>query len=206
MIREIIDLIELVSPEPEEIIRETVGRKQLQKKEVVLIPETSVSYQDGAEKATENYAATLTNQKLIITVMGMWGKKKGVITYPIRGSSGGKKILAAVEKDRTTLGVSTDGSYFEIGFSSKKEMKKWKEWIQNLLRSEQFLEDQEDDSLLGSAVRSRTDMQGAESSAEKVPKATEYAVGRCPYCGAPLSGKRGYLVVCEYCDQKAIID
>ena len=196
MLRVIIDLIELVSPGPEEIIREEVGMKQLQKKEVVLIPETNVSYRDGSEKATENYSATLTNQKLIITVMGMWGKKKGVITYPIRGSSGARKILAAVEKDRTTLGLTADGVYLEIGFSNKREMKKWKEWIQNLLRSEELHNRSENDNIASG---------NGEGTPINMAKTAEYVVGRCPYCGAPLSGKRGQLVVCEYCDSKASI-
>jgi hypothetical protein len=164
----------------------------------------------------------LTNLNLIWTKIGVYGFPKKLHVFPL------SQIKILNERAEVRLGESSyngsprleisfmDGKEETFGFSlsaeeAKKEIIKWIKAINKAVTGNdlEFESEQElintDTSFIGVLGNMGNQIKETFVGASR-PKnkndtgQTERVVGKCKFCSAPLSGLKGQVIHCSYCD------
>jgi hypothetical protein len=160
----------------------------------------------------KNHELILTNQAILLQKMGLFGKPKDVLRFPladIRVVNGQVQVMMG-KKDFVTPSLDV---YFESGMESflitwEKDIRQWIKTITALVRGEPLpqqneFEDLEEDMAKMAAFAEN--LSGSLSdSIFKVRdalgmKSHEQMAEQCPSCGASLTGLRGEVTQCPYC-------
>jgi hypothetical protein len=175
--------------------------------EVVVLKEASVN--NGGIFAAYTDDLILTNLNLVLIKKGMFGNSKGVHTFPI------DQIKVHNGQAQAVLGkANNNGSpqlevYFlngqeNFGFQSggKKKILEWVAKIGEVVTGERASENigtglalPGADYVAGALKDTFDVFKGRFGSKSKIEK----VASKCSACGAPISGTRGQLSTCEYC-------
>jgi dissimilatory sulfite reductase (desulfoviridin) alpha/beta subunit len=191
-----------------------MGNYNIEPNEVVLVHISQVS--DGGMSIFSN-ELILTNHNLISVKKNIFGVTKKVQKYPLNMV----KIYndsANVVVDNKSSGTIKLTIYFRNGvevfgfsFTDANDVKKMANSINHIVTgSTDDLYTQNFNAMPGVALVAETlrgtfdTFKDAFGSKEKTQPVTskEKVAQKCSYCGAPISGFKGQLVQCEYCDSK----
>lgn len=150
----------------------------------------------------------LTNLQIVLVSKGMFGNLKGIQTFPLN------QIKVFNGQAQVLLG-KTRGGYPQIdvyllngqesfGFKNKREAVKWIANINKLITGNEVKVDASPSMAIPGAeyvaetLKGTVDtFKGALGIKSKMP--TKVAK-KCSSCGAPISGTKGQIVRCQYCD------
>ncbi|MGB3415018.1 MAG: hypothetical protein WBA28_09930 [Microbacteriaceae bacterium] len=180
----------------------------LQPNEVVLLKDESVTHVGfGLAYSAE---LLLTNLNLVLVKKTMFGKTKGVLTFPLN------QIKVFNKRAQALIARSSNGSdLLEVYFLNGQEKfafqsggkRKINEWISKINQAATG-EDIPSDESSGLAIPGVELVAGVLKDSLNVFKSklgykTETpskVAGKCLGCGAPVSGFSGQTVTCEYCN------
>jgi hypothetical protein len=191
--------------------------------ESIILQEVNVSH--GGVLAGHTDELVLTNLNLICINKGVFGNTKNVFKYPlnqIKMYNGKPQAL----QGKLTNGTATLDVYFLNGVETfyfdginRKKINDWIKAITNTITQsgtgENYSSDDSDDSVAGAFKevgdefkevgqellgafginlgKKKMGSQGSDGSGEKVSK-------KCVSCSAPLTGVKGQVIKCLYCD------
>ncbi|MFC5930349.1 hypothetical protein [Cryobacterium melibiosiphilum] len=178
----------------------------LRPNEVVVLKETGIKH--GGTFASYTDELMLTNLNLVLLKKGVFGNSKGVLTFPT------DQIKVYNGKAQALLGKSSNGTpHLEVYFLNGQEnfdfqsggKKKIFEWVTKI--GEVVTGEQASETIVtGLAIPGADYIAGALKDTLDVFKGRfgskpkiERIAGKCSACGAPISGTRGQLSTCEYC-------
>lgn len=184
----------------------------LQPNESMIMSYDRVSH--GGSMAGYTDELLLTNLNIVFLDKGMFGKVKNIQVFPlnhIKVFNGQAQVLLG---RRNGLYVQID-IYFlngqeSFGFERKKEALKWIANINKLVTgSEGEIDTSTSGELVGveniaGALKETMDaFKGvfSDKSKSRIEVASR-AVAKCTSCGAPISGNKGEVASCQYCDTK----
>lgn len=188
------------------------------KDDYVLLPNESIIMTEGGiyyggDKANSSHELILTNFNLVLVSKGSFGKTKNVRTFPIQ------HIKATNNRAQVILSETKSGSpqieiYFVngvemFGFDDKNEAITWINKINFLVTGEETVMDVPTKKvipgteMIADALAGTVDVfKNAFGIKSKKPsdEADRRVAGKCCYCGAAISGIKGQVVRCSYCD------
>jgi hypothetical protein len=189
-----------------------MAKYNLQPNESIIMKNESVLH--GGVMASYTDELILTNLNIVLISKGILGNSKGIQTYPIN------QIKVFEGLVQVKLGKHRSGSpqlevYFlngqeVFGFAKKKDVQKWIENISKLLTGNAANID----------TRERIEIPGVEYAAEALKGTVdtfknafgiqskkqanvmniEKVTKKCRSCMAPITGSKGQIVRCIYCD------
>lgn len=176
----------------------------LQPNEVVFLKDESVAH--GGPFAVYTDELILTNLNLVLVKKGMFGKAKGVLTFPVN------QIKVHNQQAQATIGKATNGTnVLEVYFLNGQEKfnfqsggrKKILTWIAKINQAATGREATES-GVLGMSIPGADLVAGALKDTFDVFKgrfaaAPAKVTGKCTACGAPITGTTGQVSPCEYC-------
>ena len=184
--------------------------------EYIILQSTAV--RSGSAWAVYTDELILTNLNVILVKKGVFGNIKGEQRFPIDQIKRvnetpqvmlGKNSLNGIEQLQITFVHGLE--WFEFQSGGKKEILKWIETIDKLIRcgSDNISVYEEDRmSSINSAIKKGIDSVrnglGVNSGINTESTSSTTQNVRCSGCMAPLSGKPGEVVKCIYCDTKHI--
>lgn len=189
--------------------------------ESIIMKNDSVSY--GRSYYNE---LILTNQQIILVIKGTFGNTKNVKYFSLSQiknfNNQAQVFIGKSNNGRTTLDVYFLNGQESFGFDSKRTLRKWVENITTLVNGEDVVIDQlgshnggqfddvreqfteaakqvkEQFGLAGSSFKNAFGFQNKQTDTHSLNN--EKITTKCPSCGAPITGKRGNIVSCQYCD------
>ena len=195
---------------------------QLQPNEVFIMKESSVAH--GGIWAAYTDELVLTNRRIICVNKGVFGGTKKVFEYPLNQISlyNGKPqaVFGKLSNGIETLDVYfINGGYESFNFqsSNKKIISKWINEISKQFSGNEGFEnetevpDEEDaDSVIGAFKEVGKELMDAFGikAPKKEPTVSpkiERTTKKCMSCSAPLSGVKGQMVHCKYCDTDQVL-
>ena len=186
------------------------------KAEYNLLPnEAMIMKKEGVMHGGGNFnnELILTSLNIVLVSKSAFGNVKNIKAFPV------KQIKVFNNQAQVTL-TETRGGYPQIevyflnghekfGFESKKEAKNWIEKINQVVNGEN----------VGISVSTKTAIPGTEMIADALggtvdafkgalgfksskfsAETLEKSARKCSFCGAPISGNKGQVVRCSYCD------
>ena len=154
----------------------------------------------------------LTNQNLVLQNKSVLGSIKNIQSFPISQI----KVFnnqAQIIMSKTRGGYPQIEIYFlngqeKFGFQSKKDATNWISKINQLVTGEDVsMDTSAKTSILGTemiadALGGTVDVfKDAFGFKKKTPtESVEKVAKKCTFCGAAVSGKKGQIVRCSYCD------
>ena len=183
----------------------------LQTNESLIMKSEKVLY--GGVLSTYTNELILTNMNIVLIIKGVFGNSKDIRQYPIDQikifNGQPQALLTKQSNGRPQLEVYFSHGQEAFGFDNKKEVNQWVNNINKLVTgaSHEFekidskaipgteyiaetLKDTFDTFIGGLGLKSKI----------KGDKPTENVVKKCTACGAPISGYKGQIVSCQYCD------
>lgn len=179
----------------------------LQQNEVVLLKEESVRH--GGLLASYSDELMLTTLNLVLVKKGLFGKSKGVLTFPVN------QVKVHDNQAQAAIGKASNGSavldvYFLNGqeqFSfqtgGKKKIQSWIAKINFAVTGQETPESgRKGMALPGSEMVAGVlkDTFGVFKARLGPQTAAPVRIARkCGNCGAPITGNQGQAIACEYC-------
>ena len=176
----------------------------LQQNEAIVIQNTSVRIDDkGSSRSGELY---LTNLNIYYVAKGMFGNIKGIQKYPLNqlkivdGKAAAICGKSSADGDsRLQLFFVGGQQSFEFTNDGKKEIYRWIDQICQILKcSPQAAEASPPEGFSGKVKSAFGSLKGALGIGGH--KKAEKVTVKCVGCMAPLSGDKGQIVRCRYCD------
>ena len=176
----------------------------LQPNEVVILKDENVKH--GGSSYTDELI--LTNLNLLVVKKGMFGRSKGVLTFPL------DQIKVYDGQAQAVIGKAVNGTaalevYFlngqeRFGFQSggKKKVTEWIVRINEIVTGEKASRPQAGMAIPGAELVAGVlkDTLGVfTAKLGSKSNAPVKVAGRCAACGAPLEGFQGQTVTCQYC-------
>lgn len=186
----------------------------LRNDEVILYQEDLISYTYN-NRYIGNRELYLTNYNLILVERSLFKRQiKNCIKHNLNDINIINDVphVQIKSSDQEDLTISFNKNMITLGFDSRREAKQWQNHILSLVTGEKMNFDaQIPTEILGSeelanALYDTVDLfKGVFNKKDTVvkqqPKAkTGFVLKNCKGCSAPISGKEGQLVKCEYCD------
>lgn len=201
-----------------------MGQKfNLSQNESVIMKEDRISHGGTFSGYTDELV--LTNLQIILVSKGVFGNVKNIEYFPLsqlKVFNNQAQVFVGKKSNGTTiLDIYFFNGEESFGFESKKRARLWVESINNLMTgqsvnidslgkntSSQFdgiteqlsdtaVQVKEQLGLVGDSFKSAFGIQSKnrikENKSEKITM-------KCPACGAPLSGEKGIIIRCQYCD------
>lgn len=147
----------------------------------------------------------LTNQNIVQVNRGLFGNDSDCEVYPLidlRAADGTPNVLVGKNRSgsrRLELYFNSFEKYYV--FDTTLAERKWAYSITKAYKACIQANKKKHNSQNGSLF---TPLLGAVDAARKTmtstQKTTKTIVGKCPHCGAELSGKKGEEIQCSYCD------
>lgn len=181
--------------------------------------EAVVVHFDNARVNDDDFEFLLTNQNIVLTKTGIFGKIKSMLVYPLN--------QVKLVNDRPQVGIQrTDGHYFvvrtyfnnaevAIVLDAKRKAETLSDLISGLVVGDPNAMVQQNVDLSMTQTEMLVDsvkenlgalispfFKQKEESKTTSPQSKEKATTKCSGCGAVLSGFSGAVVVCEYCGTK----
>jgi len=155
----------------------------------------------------------LTNQNLVLISKGTFGRVKNIQAFPVRQikvyNNQAQVILSKTRGGYPQIEVYLINGQENFGFESKKDAMNWINKINQLVTGEDLEinvpvktaipgTEMIADALGGTvdAFKGALGFKPKKSSIEAIEKVAR----KCSFCGAPVSGKKGQIVRCSYCD------
>ena len=181
----------------------------LQPNESIVLKRDDVAH--GGLLAAYTDELILTSQNLVLLKKGVFGNNKGIQVFPlqqIKIFQGQAQALLGGQNGSPALDVYFQNGTEQFVFGSKKEVTFWTQKINEVITGTRATMISPDASAAEKAAEAVKDTVGAfkdalgfKSKAEAAAAAAAVPVaGACGSCGAPLSGIRGQVVTCSYCD------
>lgn len=185
----------------------------LQQNEAVIIHSTSVLH--GGFSSAYTGELVLTNLNMIYINKGMFGKVKNIQKFPlnqIKVINGQPQVIMAKSlrssRQQLQIFLKNGQEAFEFQSSSKREISNWINNITKLLTGDtaQTLNSKNIMAIPGAEHVAETvkDTIGAFKDTfgigNKNIKSTKSITDKCIGCMAPISGIKGQMVRCKYCD------
>lgn len=154
----------------------------------------------------------LTNLNLVLVSKGLFGKVKGILTIPLNQikifNNQAQVLLGKTSGGHPQLDVYYTNGQESFGFESKKEALKWIDNINKLITGKEAeINTSRSMAIPGSeyiaeTLRGTVDtFKGALGIKPKNNNEVPAMVAKkCNFCGAPVSGTKGQIVRCQYCD------
>lgn len=158
----------------------------------------------------------LTNKNIVLIKKGIMGKAKGIQHFPLNQvkvfDGKAQAISSKQQNGYPQLEVYLINSQEKFGFESKREVEKWVTSINQLLTvGSVSTNDAAKYAIPGTEVLADTlkgtvdtfkNAFGVRSSKKANSSVDSHGsiAGKCTSCGAPISGIKGQLVTCQYCD------
>jgi hypothetical protein len=190
---------------------EMTAKYSLQPNERVILeaePATRLR-QSGSQPLTFNsQELVLTNQNIILITTGAFGKTKGTQYFPLDDIpviDGIPRVNVVNKTGEHLLEVDFQSGRETFSFQRKKTLRAWADNIAKLRTgSSDDFSTARDRSIPGTAyvAESLKHTIGAfkTSFGLKSDSNLEKVARKCASCSAPISGVRGRIVRCEYCD------
>ena len=179
----------------------------LQQNEAVIMKSERVLY--GGMLAVYSDELILTNLNIILIQKGTFGKTKNIRYFPtnqIKCFNG--KAQAIVSKQQSglpKLEVYFHSGQESFGFEKKKEAEKWVDNINRLLAGEVEFNNTDSKAIPGAEFVAETVKDTFEAFrgvfGKKGPD-EERVAKYCTSCGASISGIKGRVVRCQYCNSE----
>jgi hypothetical protein len=192
----------------------------LQPNESIIMKSDRVSHKEGIFSAYYTDELILTNLNIVLISKGAFGNTKNIQTYPVNQikvfNGQAQAILAKQKNGSSHLEVYFLNGQESFGFENKKEINRWVDNINQLVTGNpvdiqaseskaipgteyiaETLKDTVDTFKEAFGLKTKTNISKSVNStpAEKVAK-------QCTACGASISGHKGQIVNCQYCDTK----
>ena len=194
-----------------------MDRYELKPKETILM-ENRASYFGKGLFGKESIDLLLTDLSIILAIKNYFDQIKGIIRIDLNDiKTLNGQPLVKIENDYYLL-ISTLKGEFKIVFHDKREARLFCKNITNLLYGDPIqLEVEEKETLFGSEELAETwkntvntfkkSILGEEPEQKKQPekKISPMITAKCIGCGAPLSGRKGTIQHCTYCDTDQVI-
>ena len=165
----------------------------------------------GGLMASFNDELMLTNLHIVLISKGILGNTKNIQTFPlnqIKVFNGQCQVLLG----KTKGGYPQLDVYFlngqeGFGFQSKKDAAKWLATINKLVTGNEYEADASPSmaipgtEFIAETLKSTVDtFKGALGIKSKSAETPTKATKKCSFCGAPITGIKGQIVRCQYCD------
>lgn len=184
-----------------------MAKYNLQPNEILILREEGVMH--GGVLASYTDELVLTNLSLIVLKKGLFGNSKGVLTFPldqIKVHNG--KAQALLTKGvrgmpRLEVYFQHGQETFEFRTPGKKSVLQWIAKINEAVTGEEAPASDPGLAIPGAAlvadtIKDTIDVfKGRFSPKANAPAAQ--TAEKCSACGAPMSGRQGTVVTCEYC-------
>lgn len=179
--------------------------------EAMIMKQERIIHGGGMANFTDELV--LTNLNLVLISKGTFGNVKNIQAFPVNQikvfNNQAQVILSKTRGGYPQIEVSLLNGHEKFGFESKKDATNWINKINQLVTGEdveinvsarvaipgtEMIAD-----ALGGTVDAFKDALGfksKKSSTESIEKVAK----KCGFCGAPMSGKKGQIVCCSYCD------
>ena len=169
--------------------------------EIVIMQDSHVR-----DESSGKVTLILTNHSIVQINRGLFGNDSDCEVHPLtdlRSADGNPNVLVGKNRSgakRLELYFNSSEKYYV--FDSTLAERKWafsitKAYKACIQANKKAQKSHQNGSLF-------TPILGAVDAARKTitptEKATKTIVGKCPYCGAELSGKKGEDIQCSYCD------
>ena len=192
--------------------------KLMAKTEYKLLPnEAIILKQDriinGGSMANFTDELILTNLNLVLIKKGIFGGVKNIQSFPVSQikvfNNQAQIILSKTRGGYPQIEVYFINGHEKFGFESKKEVMNWINKINQLVTGEDV--EMNDPTkmeipgvdmiaeVLGGTVIAFKDAFGIKSK-KLSAESTEKVARKCSFCGASISGKKGQIARCPYCD------
>jgi hypothetical protein len=194
----------------------------LQPNESIIMKSDRVSHKEGIFSAYYTDELILTNLNIVLISKGAFGNTKNIQTYPVN------QIKVFNGQAQAILGKQKTGSpqlevYFlngqeSFGFESKKEINKWVDNINQLVTGNPIdSKTSESKAIPGTEYIAETLKDTVDTFKEafglktkinnsknvnSAPAEKVAVTQKCTACGASISGYKGQVVYCQYCDTK----
>lgn len=166
----------------------------------------------GGAMANFSDELLLTNLNLVLISKGAFGNVKNIQAFPI-------KQVKVFNNQAQIISSKTSGGYPQIevyflngqekfGFESKKDAANWINKINQLVTGEDVEIDNSTKTaipgteMIADAIGGTVDaFKGALGfKSKKAMESDEKVAKKCSFCGASISGKKGQIARCSYCD------
>ena len=190
--------------------------------EVIILKEINVAH--GGVMSVNNDDLILTNLNLIYIDKGILGNQKEILYFPLNTLKTYNGI-PQIQIGHLSTGKSTLDFYYANGMEvfhfenpSDSSYKKWIEAVKDIFKKNdnnvnnntytdykksQFT--QEIGTLKDDYKNMGKELIGAYAFKPLDSSYTNAASQKCVSCSAPLSGKKGELVKCKYCDTEQVL-
>lgn len=189
-----------------------MAKYNLKPNESVILKNDKVLY--GSLMANFTDELILTNLNLVLVKKGLLGNAKSIHVFPLNQikvfDGQAQMLLGKSRYGHPLMEVYLLNGHEKFGFNSKKETVKWISKINKIITGNEA----EIDTMPGLAI------PGAEYFAETIKgtvdifkgvmgislknssEVTTQVAKKCTSCGAPLSGIKGQITSCHYCDSE----
>ena len=157
----------------------------------------------GGSFSRSNNELILTSQSLILIKKNLFGKVKEVMRFPLSDIVVSNN-QAQVRLGKKDLATHTLDVYFTSGRETfrltwEDEIKEWANEINTLVTGQPAIYKQE--NWMAGFENLTASFNGAVKNLKKAfgVKSTEKISGKCPACGASITGTEGETVQCPYC-------
>lgn len=187
-----------------------MAKYNLQPNESIIMKQERVLH--GGRMATFTDELILTNINLVLISKGLLGNSKGIQIIPL------KQIKVFNGKAQVLIGKTSGGFpqldvYYSsgqdsFGFESKKEAIKWMDNINKLVTGKSIVVDASPGMAIPGSEYIAETLKGTIDTFKgafglKQKNSTELpskVAKKCSSCGAPISGTKGEIIRCLYCD------
>lgn len=185
----------------------------LRKDEMIIFQDEMVSYTYN-NRYIGSRELYLTNYNLILVERSMFKRQvKNIIKHSLNEINiiNGIPWVQIKNSEQEELIITINNNAIVLGFDSRREAKQWQSNIMSLIAGEEIhLDSKIPKEILGSedlanALYDTVDLfKGVFNKKESIKQQTiiksEFVSKNCKGCGAPISGKVGTIIQCEYCD------
>lgn len=180
----------------------------LQPNEVILLKDESVRH-GGGSLANYSDELILTNLNLVLVKKGMFGKSKGIHTYPLN------QVKVYNHEAQARIGNTRNGAVLEVYFLNGEEQfafqnggkKKVLDWAAKI---NEAVTGQSASQVVGGPSKAlpgtelvagmlKDTLNAFKSKRGSTSDAPATVAAKCSACGAPVAGRQGQSITCEYC-------
>lgn len=187
-----------------------MSKYELQSNESVILKQDRILH--GGVMASFTDELILTNINIVLISKGVFGNTKRIQTFPLNQikifDGQAQALLGKTGGGYPQLDVYFFNGQESFGFESKREALKWVSNINKLVTGNDVKSNTTSNMAVpGSAYVAETikgtvdtfkETFGFKSKSNK--EMDEKTVTKCKSCGAPISGDKGQIVRCQYCD------